>query len=78
MIHIYFLIYKSLIQIDLSVRNEVFHDQIHDHIRGNARGNARGHIRRGQILLHSDAHRIHDGRGTLYDYGDFHESRWPL
>ena len=82
MIHIYFFIYKTLIQIDLSVRNEVFHDQIHDHIRGNARGYVRshssGHVRRGQILPQSDVRHIHDGRRTLCDYGHFHDSRWPL
>lgn len=78
MIHIHFLIYKTFIQIELSVRNEVFHVHIHDHIRGNARGHASGHVRRGQILPQSDAHHVHDGRRTLYDYGDFHESRWSL
>jgi len=82
MIHIHFLIYEILIQIDLSVRNEVFHGHIHDHIRGNARGQIRGHasghVRRGQILPRSDAHHVHDDRRSLYDYGDFQESRWSL
>lgn len=82
MIHIHFFICKTLIQIDLSVRNEVLHDQIHDHIHGNARGHVRGHssghVRSGHILPQSDVRQIHDGRRTLYDYGEFHEFRWPL
>ena len=69
MIHIHFFICKNLIQIDLSVRNEVFHDQIHDHIRENARGHVRGHasghVRRSHILPQSDARHVHDGRRIL-------------
>lgn len=78
MIHIYFLIYKTFIQIDLSVRNEVFHDQIHNHIHDHIRDHARVHVHSGQILPHSDARHVHDGSGNLYEYGDFHESRWSL